>query len=489
MFLALGAYSFAELMLFDATSVAAQGRRAQTHAFALSGIELAAAALTDKPHRIGVEKQTSTLENVLVQDAPSPRDRGRVSVYLPPRAETDTSTLQAGLADESAKLNLNALPLEKHQRQIARQMLLGLPGMTFPIADAILDWLDADDEPREHGAEVSYYTSQSPPYRPRNGRIEHLRELLLVRGVSAELLYGRSSQDASDGASPKPWADLLTVVSAESNLRADGKPKINVNRVALAPLYDELERQLGAKAARFIVAYRLYGSVELDRELAARLRMQKPGADEEQAAAEQRARLQNGGGLALDSLNGGYMARRGGLNLDAKPKVKIKSLVDLIGVRVRAMVSEQDTLLESPWSAQGESLDTNWQQLSQSLTTIEGPVIEGRINVNEAAEEVLAGLPGLNVSLARSIVTARDEDRGPSKMDVRRTTPAWLVTEGLLTLAQLRRIAPYITTRGQVARARIVGHFDAGGPKTLLDVMVDASRRPATVLYLKEILP
>ena len=35
---------------------------------------------------------------------------------------------------------------------------MGLPGMTEDVADAILDWLDTDDEPRELGAEIEYYS-------------------------------------------------------------------------------------------------------------------------------------------------------------------------------------------------------------------------------------------------------------------------------------------------------------------------------------------
>ena len=39
--------------------------------------------------------------------------------------------------------------------------------MTEEIADAILDWLDEDEEPREYGAESDYYSSLSPGYAPR----------------------------------------------------------------------------------------------------------------------------------------------------------------------------------------------------------------------------------------------------------------------------------------------------------------------------------
>ena len=72
----------------------------------------------------------------------------------------------------------------------AHVMLMGLPGMTDDVADAILDWIDADDNPRPNGAESQYYLGLPLPYVPRNGPPVTIDELLLVRGVTPELLYG-----------------------------------------------------------------------------------------------------------------------------------------------------------------------------------------------------------------------------------------------------------------------------------------------------------
>ena len=74
-----------------------------------------------------------------------------------------------GLIDESSKINLNVLPFWDEQVDV-RLVLSALPGMTEDTADAILDWLDADDESRDFGAESSYYRSQSPPYEAKMGR-------------------------------------------------------------------------------------------------------------------------------------------------------------------------------------------------------------------------------------------------------------------------------------------------------------------------------
>ena len=64
--------------------------------------------------------------------------------------------------------------------------------MTEATAAAILDWIDADGNPRPGGAEEreEYYAGQGLPYEPRNGVPALLEELLLVRNVSRRALLG-----------------------------------------------------------------------------------------------------------------------------------------------------------------------------------------------------------------------------------------------------------------------------------------------------------
>jgi general secretion pathway protein K len=62
------------------------------------------------------------------------------------------------------------------------------------IVDSILDWRDTDNETRPEGAEKAYYAQLPTPYRPKNGFFDSPEELLLVRGVTADLLYGTPEQ-------------------------------------------------------------------------------------------------------------------------------------------------------------------------------------------------------------------------------------------------------------------------------------------------------
>jgi general secretion pathway protein K len=92
------------------------------------------------------------------------------------------------VTDEESKLNINQLT----QLQLRRLLnLLDVEwGNVDVVVDSILDWIDDNDLTRLEGAESDYYMSLVPPYRAKNAPIDQLDELLLVRGVTPEILYG-----------------------------------------------------------------------------------------------------------------------------------------------------------------------------------------------------------------------------------------------------------------------------------------------------------
>ncbi len=99
------------------------------------------------------------------------------------------------------------------------------------VLDSLCDWLDEDDEPREYGAESSYYQSLSPDYDTGNHRIIHLSELDLVKGMSKELLYG---DDGHEG--------ILRYITASG---ADGKININTApALVLAALAEDITEDM-----------------------------------------------------------------------------------------------------------------------------------------------------------------------------------------------------------------------------------------------------
>jgi hypothetical protein len=153
----------------------------------------------------------------------------------------------------------------------------------------ILDWLDADAAPREYGAEADYYGGLSPPITPRNGPIGDLDELLQVRGVTPELLYGvdrnhnmfvdadeqprgaMTTVDNAEGAMNRGWAAYLTITSVESIGGSPTTPMIDLNDPNLQTLFDTLKtNQLSDEQAKFIILFQAVRSASGRRRRSAR---------------------------------------------------------------------------------------------------------------------------------------------------------------------------------------------------------------------------
>lgn len=88
-----------------------------------------------------------------------------------------------GMEDENRKINVN---------KATQDMLESLPGVTNEVASSIRAWRG---DPEVGGdillKEDTYYQGLSKPYERKGKEIEHLEELLLVRGVTPELLFGK----------------------------------------------------------------------------------------------------------------------------------------------------------------------------------------------------------------------------------------------------------------------------------------------------------
>jgi len=62
--------------------------------------------------------------------------------------------------------------------------VIGADASDIPtISDSIQDWIDRDDMPRPNGAESDYYQGLTPQYMAKNGPLDDLSELLLIKGV------------------------------------------------------------------------------------------------------------------------------------------------------------------------------------------------------------------------------------------------------------------------------------------------------------------
>lgn len=147
------------------------------------------------------------------------------------------------ILDENGKINVNGLidsfgnVVLKKREQVER--LSALLGHDPEFLDALLDWLDPDDQRRPQGAERDDYLGKNLGYAPKNGPLDSLGEILLIRGVKPEVFYGTAEKEGLQ--------NYLTITS-------DGR--ININTASL-PVLMSLSPKIDRVMAQAVLDYRL----------------------------------------------------------------------------------------------------------------------------------------------------------------------------------------------------------------------------------------
>lgn len=122
------------------------------------------------------------------------------------------------IINESGKISLNGLT---DASGVVLKKLLTARGIANEhadiIVDSLLDWKDADDLHRLSGAESDYYLSLAKPYKAANREFEAVEELILVKGITPEILYGT---DTTTGIIP-----FLTVHGKTARIDINAAPK------------------------------------------------------------------------------------------------------------------------------------------------------------------------------------------------------------------------------------------------------------------------
>ncbi len=414
----------------------------------------------------GLYDNPDLFQGALLYAEPGTDAAVRMTVLAPRIDEGAYAGVRFGAENESTKLNLAVLPFwDRLVPESGRKALMQIPQMTPSVADAILDWLDQDRQQRSAGAESDYYSGLDPPYAPRNGRPESLDELLLVKGVTRELLFGadakqnyNQNEEESESApggfgfasagEELPWAAYLTLYSGERNVDSQGQPRAFLNTPDLRTLHQQIGGRLPDAWVRFIIAYRQFGPYT--------------GSDEGQANATIR------------------------LDLTKPAKHKIASVLDLIGSRV-AVPSDSGSaqVFQSPLRESPDSMQSALPRLMDAVTVNRSPVLHGRININLAPREIIAAVPNMPATVVDQILTSRGLPG--SSDDSQRQHPAWPLAQGLLSLETMKQILPYVTCGGDVYRAQVVGFFDHGTPSARAEVVIDATAGSPRRVYYKDL--
>jgi len=190
---------FTLLLKRGANSFAAE----QAHAYLRGGEELAALILRQDMEE---DQKEQTLRD----------DNSELwAQQVPPYALDEGGWLVGGLEDLQGRFNINSVAgapsaagevgksvvagktaVEQRFTAAQRQFIRLLQTFEEPrvseqdailITEALMDWLDADGEPRDFGAEDDYYNDMSPSYRAANRALASVSELRLVAYMTDEI--------------------------------------------------------------------------------------------------------------------------------------------------------------------------------------------------------------------------------------------------------------------------------------------------------------
>lgn len=138
------------------------------------------------------------------------------------RDEFAGGSIVVDIEPEPARRNVNLLTEEDWERVLETG---NVPIDLWPVLiESFQDWVDKDSEQRRDGAETeNYYSTLEAPYRAKNGPLDSVDELLLVKGFGRAILYGGVIPGDENNPEPRQMSgisDLLTVFG-------DGKVNIN----------------------------------------------------------------------------------------------------------------------------------------------------------------------------------------------------------------------------------------------------------------------
>jgi len=546
--LSLASYQFADLMTAEYRTADSGTREAQAHTLAEGGIDYVLAAATN-PSLLGQQVQaqstttpsgseqqpwqapnlinnTSLFQGIVVDSgATTHGPQGRFSIVAPIGPDeigNNSVPFHYGVTDEGGKINLNAImkldPTGQTLTKMLTQLQTQLPNLTDDVIASIVDWIDTDDTPGTNGAEDDYYSSQTPAYHCKNGPLDSLEEMLLIKGMTPQLLFGNDrnrngildpGEDDGSGQLSLGLAPYVTVYSRELNMSSNGQPRIYLNAGDLNQLQTDLTAAVGQDLAKYIVAYRQYGPAptggsgssgeDESSGAVARTGSTKTTGAPRAPSAPKVPTVQSGpvisvqtsptssntsAGSGGSSGSGGSGGGGGGSGGGSRTH-NISSLFALVNSSVSIPASTpggRPTTMPSPLNDASQQAQLLPLLLDQ-CTVVNSPELPARINVNTAPSAVLSALPGIQANDVENILAMRPDPNSTDPPDPIYQTTAWLLTQAHMSPSTLQSLEKYITASSQVYRVQSVGYFDQGGPTARIEAVIDTNAGMPRILF------
>jgi type II secretory pathway component PulK len=502
--LSLVAYRFADSMIGEYRAGVRAVEQAQAKSAAVSGLHYAAAILSDRETFYGdldgnPFDNAGIFERFEVTEAGKGEGQPRAAKFSIRAVVPDASgsyEQRFGVVDEGGKLNINSLIALDSTGEQLYAALMKLPNMTEDVANAIVDWVDTDDTERASGAESSYYQSLPNPYKTKNGPLNSLDELLLVKGVTPELLYGgdrnrNGEVDEGEADDTRGWSDYLTVYGREINVDMSGTVRIYLNGDDLDTLFKQLQQAVGDELAAYILASKVFTPTRAQTTTTGTFTMNgTSGTGTMTLTVTASGGNQQGKRPTVpattEQLLTAVQAQIAATGTSGK---RVRSLMDLTNTQI-TLPRPPGTPNETPdYVAYSPLLDpTKLNQLLPELlnktTTRQAVEMVPRINVNSAPREVLLAVPNLTEAEVDAIVNNR-----PNQVltDVGTVSTAWLVTSGALTTQKFKQVERYLTGSSMVYRVQSIGYARADGPVARMEAVIDTNQGAPRFLMVRDL--
>lgn len=195
--------------------------RTKADYLAKSGIEVARMLMIKQAEVDDMDEDEEPAEDDRWFDAAKLLSQGqRVDGWVEPLGEGE---IVLSIVPEDSRRNVNQLDEEDWERILD---VGNVPEDLWPeIIESFADWVDSNNRPLTDGAETEdYYATLDPPYAAKNGPLDTVGELLLVKGFSRAVLFGGPLEDIEDEQGA-PW--MLSGI--EDLLTTYGSGKVNIN--------------------------------------------------------------------------------------------------------------------------------------------------------------------------------------------------------------------------------------------------------------------
>jgi general secretion pathway protein K len=162
----------------------------QAQYIAMAGVEAA---------KVILSQDNAGYDSLDEQWADFPVFAASASTYL------EGGQLTGTITDECSKFDLNSLAINNDNHRSWRELqfkrlftVLNIditPEELDDLTNSIIDWESAASEVSIVGAKDEYYQSLEPPYHCKNGPMDSIEEIMLVRGMKKEYFFGTENYE------------------------------------------------------------------------------------------------------------------------------------------------------------------------------------------------------------------------------------------------------------------------------------------------------